>query len=95
VNRFGNFIGANVEFIQRGISLKFPSVQRTWVEDTLLAPWVRHIGKFTPFFLAWDEDAYPDEVFLVRADSSLSDVLGEGPQDILDLDIDLVGVDEA
>lgn len=94
VNREGQFIGANVEYIEREIMLEFESVLRTWIETNLLDSglWTEYIGKMTPFYLVWDEDNYPSDIFLVRNDGGLEGDLGTGPSNVRDLKLKLRGV---
>lgn len=92
VSRLGNFIAANVEFIQRDAKLTFDSVQRTWLEDNFLPFWEQHGRNMTPFFLLWDDANYADDIFLMRIDKGLDFDLGKGPFNIDDFKVSLKGV---
>lgn len=92
VSRLGNFIAANVEFVQRDAKLTFDSVQRTWLEDNYLPFWEQHGQNLIPFFLLWDDGNYADDIFLMRIDRGLDFDLGKGPFNIDDFKVSLKGV---
>jgi hypothetical protein len=89
VSRTGQFIAANVEYVEGRAKLTFESVQRTWLEDNYLFFWEQHGQNLTPFFVAWDDANYSADLFLMRSDGSMDYDLGTGPSDIQDFGVSL------
>jgi hypothetical protein len=89
VSRTGQFVAANVEYVEGRAKLTFESVQRTWLEGNYIPFWEYHGQNLTPFFVAWDDANYSADLFLMRSDGNMNYDLGTGPDDILDFTVNL------
>jgi len=78
-------LGKSILFEQWSQSISVP-VSNTWLRNTFLPAWKSHL-RGNPFLFAFDPTTYPDEIYLVEADGSITTAPISGEYSTLNMTI--------
>lgn len=65
-SKAGHLLGTVVRYSKLTINAKFKALDRSFVFGDFQTFWQQHARQLKPFFYAWDLDAFPDQVYVVR-----------------------------